>query len=195
MAYREVQRSAHPDWFNAPVPTFGDPATAQLLVVGLAPGVAGANRTGRPFTGDYAGDLLYSALLAHGFAEGTFAARADDGLILKSAAITNAVRCVPPKNKPLGAEIANCRPFLVRTIEIAEHLKIVLALGRIAHDAVIRALGSKLVAHPFAHGAMHEVGSVAVADSYHPSRYNVNTGVLTAQSFDDVMLVIRHRLG
>ncbi|MEM8853011.1 MAG: uracil-DNA glycosylase [Pseudomonadota bacterium] len=177
--YRLEQRAREPDWHNAPVDTFGDLGTASLLVVGLAPGVSGANRTGRPFTGDYAGNLLYKALLTHGFATGVFDARPDDGLTLTGAAVTNAVRCVPPQNKPTGAEINACRPFLAATIAAMPKLTVILALGRIAHDAVLRTLGERLAAHPFKHGAHHLMdGKPAVADSYHPSRYNVNTGVL-----------------
>lgn len=194
VAYREAQREAHPDWHNAPVATFGDLGAARLLVVGLAPGVAGANRTGRPFTGDYAGNLLYGALLSHGFARGTFDARPDDGLSLADAAVTNAVRCVPPQNKPVGAEINACRPFLAATIAQMNRLAVILALGRIAHDAVLRTLGAKLSAHPFAHGAQHDVGGLCVADSYHPSRYNVNTGVLTDTMFFAVVGAIAQRL-
>lgn len=189
--YRNANRAAHPDWHNAPVPTFGDIAAARLLVVGLAPGVSGANRTGRPFTGDYAGTLLYETLLAHGFAAGTFDARPDDGLVLRDAAITNAVRCVPPQNKPVGAEIAACRPFLAETITAMPRLAVILALGRIAHDAVLRTLRVRLAAHPFGHGAVHEALHPLVADSYHPSRYNVNTGVLTKPMFDSVVANIR----
>lgn len=189
--YRRDNRAKHPEWFNAPVPTFGDLSTSRLLVVGLAPGVTGANRTGRPFTGDYAGTLLYDTLIAHHFASGRFDARSDDGLVLHGVAITNAVRCVPPQNKPNGAEINACRCFLTDTIAAMPRLEIILALGRIAHDAVLRTLGTRLAAHPFRHGALHDSLTPVVADSYHPSRYNVNTGVLTAQMFDDVVRTIK----
>lgn len=192
--YREAQQHKEPDWFNAPVPTFGDPARAKLLVVGLAPGVAGANRTGRPFTGDYAGTLLYDALLAQRFASGTFDARPDDGLELIDAAVTNAVRCVPPQNKPVGAEINACRPFLAATIDALPAGAVILALGRIAHDSVIRTLGARLAAHPFCHGAFHTCGARVVADSYHPSRYNVNTGVLTSEMFGAVIAAVRSKV-
>ena len=188
VAYREEQRASEPSWHNAPVPTFGDVSSARLLIVGLAPGRAGANRTGRPFTGDYAGLLLYASLVRHGFALGTFEARPDDGLQLVDTAVTNAVRCVPPQNKPTGAEITTCRAFLATTIEHAAKLRTILALGRISHDAVIRTLGEKLSAHPFAHGARHTLpDGLVVTDSYHPSRYNVNTGVLTEAMFDRVV--------
>jgi uracil-DNA glycosylase family 4 len=196
VAFREEQRDKKPDWFNAPVPTFGDVAGARLLVVGLAPGLAGANRTGRPFTGDYAGELLYETLAAFGFSNGAFDARVDDGLELHAAAVTNAVRCVPPQNKPTGAEIRNCAPFLAATIEAMPRLRIILALGRVAHDAVLRTVGARLSDHPFAHGAVHvPLDGLELADSYHPSRYNVNTGVLTAEMFRDVVGAVRARLG
>ncbi|WP_420393062.1 uracil-DNA glycosylase [Acuticoccus sp.] len=194
VAFRDLQRRDEPTWHNAPVPTFGA-ASARLLVVGLAPGRAGANRTGRPFTGDYAGTLLYETLSAVGFANGAFDARPDDGLVLIDAAVTNAVRCVPPQNKPTGAEIRNCSVFLTATIAAMAELRVVLALGRIAHDAVVRALGGRLAHHPFRHGATHELASgVAVADSYHPSRYNVNTGVLDAAMFAEILAAVRARL-
>jgi uracil-DNA glycosylase family 4 len=188
VAFREAQRVAHPEWHNAPVPTFGDVAGARLLVVGLAPGLQGANRTGRPFTGDYAGTLLYDTLARHGLANGAFEARVDDGLMLSDAAVTNAVRCVPPQNKPTGAEMRACAPFLSATIAAMPRLAVILALGRIAHDVVLRTLGARLADHPFRHGAIHDPpDGPAVADSYHPSRYNVNTGVLDAAMFAEVV--------
>ncbi|WMS43400.1 uracil-DNA glycosylase [Acuticoccus sp. MNP-M23] len=189
--YRLAQREAVPDGFNAPVPTFWPVDAPQLLVVGLAPGVSGANRTGRPFTGDFAGEILYNALISHGFARGVFRARPDDGLELCGAAVTNAVRCVPPKNKPTGPEINTCRPFLAETISAVAGTRVILALGRIAHDTVLRTLGLKLSAYKFGHGAVHRPGSVIVADSYHPSRYNVNTRVLTPEMFDTVIANVR----
>ncbi|MEM9223432.1 MAG: uracil-DNA glycosylase [Pseudomonadota bacterium] len=189
--YRLSQRANHPNWFNAPVPTFGKPKGASLLVVGLAPGVSGANRTGRPFTGDFAGNLLYQSLGRFGFARGTFDARIDDGLTLVDAAVTNAVRCVPPQNKPTGPEIKACQPYLERTIDAMETARVILALGRIAHDAVLRTFGLTLSKHPFGHGAVHRAGTLLVTDSYHPSRYNVNTGVLTTEMFDDVVSKVR----
>ena len=181
-------------WFNAPVPTFGQ-ADARLLVVGLAPGLRGANRTGRPFTGDYAGAMLYGTLTAFGFARGTFDARPDDGLTLVDAAITNAVRCVPPKNKPTGPEIRTCRPFLVETMDAMPRLTAILALGRIAHDTLLSTLGIRKVDAPFGHNAVHVLGDGrTLHDSYHCSRYNTNTGVLTQAMFDDVFAGIRGRL-
>lgn len=188
-AFREEWRGREPVWHNAPVRTFG-PAEARLLVVGLAPGLRGANRTGRPFTGDYAGDLLYATLLKFGFAVGRYAAAPDDGLRLTDAAITNAVRCVPPENKPTGAEIRTCRAFLRATIAAHARLRAILALGRIAHDSVVRALDLPLARLPFAHGAVHDVtaaaGPLQLYDSYHCSRYNTNTGVLTTAMFEAV---------
>lgn len=182
-------RRREPSWFNAPVPTFLPPQgedTVRLLIVGLAPGLRGANRTGRPFTGDYAGDLLYGTLVAHGMARGEFKARPDDGLELVGTAITNAVRCVPPENKPVGAEISTCRTFLVPTIKGFANLRAVLALGSIAHQSTVRALGGRVAAHPFRHGGRHEIGGVTLFSSYHCSRYNTNTGVLTEEMFVNV---------
>lgn len=189
-AFRGEQRAAHPDWFNRPVPSFG-PLDAAVLVVGLAPGLRGANRTGRPFTGDYAGDLLYATLLATGFAAGEYKADPQDGLTLVNCRITNAVRCLPPQNKPVGAEIANCRPYLRGEIEGVQGLRVIVALGRIAHDSVLRALGVRLASYPFAHGALHEVGGLTVADSYHCSRYNTQTGRLTEAMFRGVFERVR----
>ncbi|MER9724936.1 MULTISPECIES: uracil-DNA glycosylase [unclassified Mesorhizobium] len=179
-------RQREPSWFNAPVPTFLPPDgedAVELLIVGLAPGLRGANRTGRPFTGDYAGDLLYSTMIAHGFARGEFKARPDDGLELIGTAITNAVRCVPPENKPVGAEIATCRSFLVPTIARCPRLRAVLALGSIAHQSTVRALGQRGAAYPFKHGGRLPAGGVTLFSSYHCSRYNTNTGVLTETMF------------
>ena len=194
VAYREANDAAHPDWFNAPVPSFGD-RNARLLVVGLAPGVQGANRTGRPFTGDFAGDLLYGTLLEFGFARGTYEARPDDGLALTGAMIANAVRCVPPQNKPTPAEAKNCLGFLKARIGALPDLEIILALGRIAHDAVLSARGVKKSAAPFAHGAEHNLGSgLRLFDSYHCSRYNTNTRRLTPEMFRSVFAEIRKRI-
>ena len=168
------------------MPTFLPPEgedSVRLLIVGLAPGLRGANRTGRPFTGDYAGDLLYSTLISHGFARGKFEARPDDSLELVGTAITNAVRCVPPENKPIGAEIATCRTFLVPTIARFPNLRAIVALGAIAHQSTVRALGQRLAAYPFSHGARHETGPLTLFSSYHCSRYNTNTGVLTEEMF------------
>lgn len=188
--YRMSQRALHPDWFNAPVPAFGN-NDAQLLIAGLAPGVSGANRTGRPFTGDYAGDLLYSTLIEFGFAEGVFRADPNDGLKLKGAMIVNAVRCVPPQNKPLPAEIKTCNNFLRSRIEALPNLKAIVALGRIAHDGVLTALAQKKSASPFSHGAEHKLPGATLFDSYHCSRYNTNTGVLTPKMFHEVFARVR----
>ena len=192
-AFRDEARAAHPDWHNAPVPSFGD-LSARLLVVGLAPGLRGANRTGRPFTGDWAGDLLYETLIDFGFASGVYDERPDDGLTLHDCRITNAVRCVPPQNKPTPAEITICRAFLVPTIDTMPKLRAIVALGRIAHESVVRGLGAKLSAMPFAHGARHQAGRLALYDSYHCSRYNTNTGVLTRDMFRDVFAAVREDL-
>ncbi len=187
-------RQREPSWFNGPVPTFlpteGE-NSVQLLIVGLAPGVRGANRTGRPFTGDYAGDLLYSTLISHGFARGEFEARPDDGLELVGTAITNAVRCVPPENKPVGAEICTCRTFLVPTIARFPNLRAVLTLGSIAHQSTVRALGQRVAAYPFKHGGQLEAGEITLFSSYHCSRYNTNTGVLTEEMFVSVFSKIK----
>ncbi|WP_347263993.1 uracil-DNA glycosylase [Nitrobacter sp.] len=188
--YRLAVRTREPDWFNAPVPSFGGPDAA-LLIVGLAPGVQGANRTGRPFTGDYAGDLLYATLLKYGFAAGRYQARPDDGLKLIDCRISNAVRCVPPQNKPLPAEINTCRAFLSATLAAMPRLRAVVALGRVAHDSAVKALGVRAAAAPFAHGAVHHIGAVTLYDSYHCSRYNTNTRVLTPEMFESVFAKVR----
>jgi uracil-DNA glycosylase family 4 len=192
-AFRQDWRRREPIWFNAPVPSFG-PSAARLLIVGLAPGLQGANRTGRPFTGDYAGVLLYETLGRFGFARGDYGARIDDGLALIDARITNAVRCVPPENKPTPAEISTCRAFLKRTMAEMGNLRAIVALGRIAHDTVAAALDVRRSAVPFAHGASHEVGKVRLFDSYHCSRYNTNTGVLTTEMFHAVFARMREFL-
>jgi uracil-DNA glycosylase len=189
-AYREEVRAKRPDWYNGAVPSFGDEA-ARVLVLGLAPGVAGANRTGRPFTGDYAGDLLYATLTRFGFANGRFAARTDDGLELADAIVANAVRCVPPANKPLPVEIATCRRFLAARIAALPRLRAVVCLGRIAHESVLRTLGARLAAYPFSHGARHAIGELVLFDSYHCSRYNTNTGRLTSEMFEAVFADLR----
>ena len=186
MVFRAANHIERPDYFNAPVPTFGS-REARLLIVGLAPGLNGANRTGRPFTGDYAGDLLYATLLRHGLARGNYDERADDGLELIDCAITNAVRCVPPHNKPTPEEIKTCRPFLDAQIAHMAHLCTILALGRIAHDSVCNALGARKAEHPFGHGKNYRIGKLTLISSYHCSRYNTNTGVLTAAMFDAVV--------
>ena len=180
------------------MPSFGDEA-AELLIIGLAPGVTGANRTGRPFTGDWAGDLLYATIDKFGFSKGKFAASPDDGLKLTGAMITNAVRCVPPENKPVGAEINACRPFLLSRIEALPKLKVMLCLGKISHDSTVRALGLKLKDHPFGHGTRYEVSAggrdYLLVSSYHCSRYNTNTGRLTAEMFEDVFAMARETIG
>jgi uracil-DNA glycosylase len=193
VAFREAWRAREATWHNAPVPSFG-PVTARLLVVGLAPGLQGANRTGRPFTGDHAGTLLYRMLAQYGFATGTYEARPDDGLVLSDARITNAVRCVPPENKPIGEEIRNCRPFLEATIAEMSNLAAILTLGRIAHDSTVVALGRRPASVAFAHGAVHLTGTVKLFVSYHCSRYNTNTGVLTPDMFAKVFAAIRRYL-
>jgi uracil-DNA glycosylase family 4 len=192
-AFREAARAREPDWFNSPVPSFGDPA-ARLLIVGLAPGLQGANRTGRPFTGDFAGELLYATLLEYGFAKGKYQARPDDGLTLLDCQISNAVRCVPPQNKPLPLEINTCRQFLLATIETMPRLRAIVALGRVAHDSMLKTLGLRSSAAPFAHGAAHQAGALRLYDSYHCSRYNTNTGVLTPQMFRNVFARVRAEL-
>ena len=188
--FRNAARDRDPSWFNSPVPSFGD-AAARLLIVGLAPGMQGANRTGRPFTGDYAGDLLYATLLKYGFAKGSYEARPDDGLALVDCRISNAVRCVPPQNKPLPAEINTCRPFLAATIATMPRLRAIVALGRVAHDTLLKTLGLRAAAAPFAHGAIHQAGPLTLYDSYHCSRYNTNTGVLTEEMFRSVFARVK----
>jgi uracil-DNA glycosylase family 4 len=189
-AFREAARVREPDWFNSPVPSFGDPK-GRLLIVGLAPGLQGANRTGRPFTGDFAGDLLYATLLEYGFAKGVYQARPDDGLTLVDCRIGNAVRCVPPQNKPLPLEINTCRQFLVATIETMANLRAIVALGRVAHESTLKTLRLRAAAAPFAHGAIHPAGALKLYDSYHCSRYNTNTGVLTPEMFRSVFAKVR----
>lgn len=191
---RQRNRAAEPTWHNAPVPSFG-PLSARLLVVGLAPGLKGANRTGRPFTGDYAGELLYSSLLSFGFARGRYGASPDDGLELRDCRVTNAVRCVPPANKPERAEILNCRPFLAAEIAAMTRLRAILALGRVAHGQVLAVLGLKGKDAPFAHGAIAEPdGRPLIAASYHCSRYNTQTGKLTPAMFHDVLRRLKVRI-
>ena len=188
--FRHAIRAREPSWFNAPVPVFGT-RDAELLIVGLAPGIQGANRTGRPFTGDYAGELLYGTLLDLGFARGQFLARPDDGLQLVNCRIANAVRCVPPQNKPLPAEIKTCRTFLHATLDDMPRLRAIVALGRIAHESAVKALGLRAKDAPFAHGAVHDAGAVTLYDSYHCSRYNTNTRVLTPQMFHAVFARVK----
>jgi len=183
----------HPDYWCRPVPPFGDPA-ARLVIVGLAPGMHGANRTGRPFTGDHAGILLYRTLHRHGFASAPESVGADDGLRLVDCRISNAVKCLPPDNKPAGSEVRNCNHFLANELRMSPGIVVVLALGAIAHRAVLRALGARLSAFPFAHGALHEPGNFRLLDSYHCSRYNTNTGRLTEAMFEDVFATARRLL-
>jgi uracil-DNA glycosylase family 4 len=194
-AFREAQGRAHPEWFNGPVPPFGD-AQSELLIVGLAPGLRGANRTGRPFTGDYAGGLLYATLRKYGFAEGEYDARPDDGLELRRVRITNAVRCVPPQNKPEVSEVANCRRFLAAEISAMPRLRAILALGAIAHHAVLAALGIRRVLFPFEHGQLHGLPcGLMLADSYHCSRLNTNTGKLSPAMFEAIFALLSTCLG
>jgi uracil-DNA glycosylase len=193
-AFRDRQALENPSWFNAPVPSFGAPR-ARLLVVGLAPGLKGANRTGRPFTGDYAGELLYATLFKYGFARGAYRADPSDGLQLVDCMITNAVRCVPPENKPTPAEVAACRPFFAARLAALPDVAILLALGRIAHDQVISAAGLKRAQFQFAHGARHDLRpGLVLFDSFHCSRYNTNTGRLTETAFHAVFEAIRAEL-
>jgi uracil-DNA glycosylase len=193
-AFRAENRTRFPDFWNAPVPSFGD-ASARLLIVGLAPGLRGANRTGRPFTGDYAGELLYGTLLKFGFARGEYAARVDDGLQLIDSMITNAVRCVPPENKPTSEEAATCRGFLKARFAAMSNVQAIVALGRVAHDNTLAAFGCRKALFPFAHGAQHALpAGPALFDSFHCSRYNTNTGRLTTEMFHAVFAAVRGML-
>ena len=192
-AFRDEWRGRKPDWFNSPVPAFG-PVNARLLVVGLAPGLQGANRTGRPFTGDYAGDLLYATLSQFGFSRGNYRADPSDGLELIDARIANAVSCVPPENKPQPAEINTCRQFLSAVIAEMPMLASIVTLGRIAHDSTVVALGQRRSAVPFTHGAAANIGKLRLFTSYHCSRYNTNTGVLTPAMFEKVFAAVRAHL-
>jgi len=186
VALRHELRGRHPDWWNAPVPAFGDRG-AWLAIVGLAPGMWGANRTGRPFTGDHSGILFYQTLLKFGLATGAYRERIDDGLRLRGCVILNSVKCLPPQNKPLPAEVANCRPYYEASLALLPNVRILVALGRIAHDNAVRTAGGRLAAHPFAHLAEHCLpdGRILIS-SYHCSRYNQNTGRLTAAMFESV---------
>jgi uracil-DNA glycosylase family 4 len=183
--YRSVNRAAHPEWFNGPAPSFGDPA-ARLLVVGLAPGRQGANRTGRPFTGDFAGVLLYDTLIKLGFAHGRYQARPDDGLTLTDCMITNAVRCAPPGNKPTPAEETSCRPFLLSQLAALPNLKVIVTLGDVARRNVLKALGLPASAGAPGHGSETTAGGYRLINSYHCSRLNTNTGRLTPAMFETV---------
>jgi len=193
-SFRADNRKRFPDFHNDPVPSFG-PLDAQLLVLGLAPGLRGANQTGRPFTGDYAGDLLYPTLLEEGWAEGRYDRRSDDGLRLRDCRIANAVRCVPPQNKPVAAEVNTCRRFLVGRIAALPNLEAIVTLGQLAHHSTIRALEGRVHEHPFGHQATSQLGPYRITASYHCSRYNTNTGVLTAEMFEAVFREVRAALG
>ncbi|MDO8411272.1 MAG: uracil-DNA glycosylase [Phenylobacterium sp.] len=194
VAYREVNRAAHPDWWNGPAPSFGDPG-ARLAVVGLAPGRMGANRTGRPFTGDFAGVLLFDTLIRLGFARGAYEARPDDGLELIDCLITNAVRCAPPGNKPETSEEATCRSFLTARLDELPNLKVIVTLGDVSRRNVLRALGLKASAGVGGHGSEFQAGPYTVINSYHCSRLNTNTGRLTPQMFEDIFVRARTLLG
>ena len=192
--YRRANRAAHRDWFNAPVPSFGG-LDARLLIVGLAPGVRGANRTGRPFTGDYAGELLYQTLLRFGLAHGQYRAAPDDGLSLAGCRVTNAVRCVPPANLPTPTEIGTCNPWLGAEIAAMPRLRGVLALGGTAHNAVVRAHGLRPARLPFRHGEIYQLPEGRLlADSYHVSRLNTNTRRLTETMFHGIVETLLHRV-
>lgn len=197
VAYRQANTAEEPSWHNAPVRSFGLD-NARLLIIGLAPGRGGANKTGRPFTGDWAGDLLYATLDKFGFSRGVYDQRPDDGLELVDAMITNAVRCVPPENKPTGEEANLCRGFLVERLNALPQLKVMLCLGKISHDNTLKALGVRLKEAPFKHGAQYNLegphGPVLLIDSYHCSRYNTNTGRLTPQMFEAIFAQIRSHL-
>jgi uracil-DNA glycosylase family 4 len=194
VAFRNEAARKEPTWFNGAVPSFGDP-NPRLLIVGLAPGLRGANRTGRPFTGDYAGELLYSTLHTFGFARGTYKADPSDGLTLVDCMITNAVRCVPPENKPLPQEIHTCRGFFSARLAALPKLKALVVLGRVAHDQTLTTLALKKSAFPFRHGARHETADgLSIFDSLHCSRLNTNTGRLTTEMFHDVFRDVRQFL-
>jgi len=194
VSLRKSLRKDHPEWWNAPVPAFGDPG-AWLAIVGLAPGKEGANRTGRPFTGDASGEMLFATLTKYGFVDGEFANDPADGIKLNKAIILNAVKCLPPENKPTGTEINNCRPYLIKALDGLPELKIILALGKIAHDSIIRQSGARLADHKFVHGAKHDLpDGRTLIDSYHCSRYNVNTGRLTVAMFEGVFAKTREPL-
>lgn len=185
-AFLDEVRREYPDYHNAPVAPFGDP-NPKLLIVGLAPGKHGANRSGRPFTGDHAGILLYEMLHRYGFASRPESLAADDGLELPGCRITNAVKCLPPDNKPTTEEVRRCNGFLKAELEALDEEAIILALGKTAHDAVLRALGLKLSSHAFAHGALHQISGRRLLDSYHCSRYNTQTGRLTETMFEAII--------
>jgi len=191
-AFRLENKEKYPNYYNAPVPSFGD-INAEILIVGLAPGLNGANQTGRPFTNDYAGDILYPALKENNLAKGVYKKIKNDGFELINTRITNAVRCVPPQNKPTTDEEKTCRQFLKEEIAAMPRLKIILCLGTISHKNVLQALGFKQSFAKFCHGAVYELPNchIKLIDSYHTSRYNINTGVLSYQMFDDIIKKIK----
>ena len=200
VAYRQENAARHPGWYNRAVPSWGDaPAAVRLLIVGLAPGVSGANRTGRPFTGDWAGDLLYATMLDQGLATGTYERDPRDTLRLRGAMITNAVRCVPPQNKPVADEVNTCRAFLAARIAALPNLRALLCLGKISHDSTVRALGGRVAAAKFGHGTAYDMdgpgGALALVSSYHCSRYNTNTGKLTEAMFAEAMATAKAAAG
>ncbi len=186
VAYRHACQAEFPNWWNAPVQAFGDPQ-AWLAIIGLAPGKHGANRTGRPFTGDASGPLLYETLAKFGLTDGTYAAKIDDDLSLKGAMIVNAVKCLPPENKPTPEEVRTCRPFLERQLAALPNVRVVVALGAIAHQSAVKVLGGRLPKATFGHLNEHRMpGGRMLIDSYHCSRYNQNTGRLTPEMFEAV---------
>lgn len=191
--FRDQNALKKPAYHNAPVGSFGD-LLARFLIVGLAPGFSGANATGRPFTGDYAGEVLYPALITHGLAVGDYQARADDGLRLIDTRITNTVRCVPPQNQPTPQEIRTCSAFLAQEIQAMPHLSVILTLGKVAYDTTLRLLGGSPARAPFAHGILKQQGHYTLIASYHTSRYNINTGRLTKAMFDDIMHIVLEKL-
>ena len=197
VAYRERNQIDYPDFHNAPVPTWVPEKnldSVELLIIGLAPGLKGANRTGRPFTGDFAGNLLYETLTKHGFAKGEYAADPNDGLQLHRTAITNAVRCLPPQNKPIGVEINTCRQFLIQTLSQLKNLKVLVTLGGIAHASTMKTLDLRISDHPFVHNRIHDLGTYKAISSYHCSRYNTQTKRLTPEMFDSVFLNVSNLL-
>ncbi len=195
LKFRSENKLKYPSYHNGPVESFGS-LDAQILVVGLAPGLNGANRTNRPFTNDYAGDILYPTLKDFGFAKGEYKRVKDDGYELINVRVTNSVRCVPPQNKVTADEIAACRPYLQQEIAAMPNLRIILSLGAVSHGAVLQALGYKKSAFKFAHGAEHRLfnHNIILKDSYHTSRYNINTGVLSAEMFAAIVADIKNML-
>ncbi len=192
--FRASNRNSYPHFFNCPVPSFGSINSA-FLVVGLAPGLKGANQTGRPFTGDYAGIILYKSLKKYGFAKGNYEQRADDGFELVNCRVTNAVRCVPPENKPENYEINQCNNFLQPEIKEMKNLRIILSLGVVSHNAVLKAFGHKLSFAKFKHGAKHQLSrQITLIDSYHSSRYNISTKLLSAEMFDEIIAEVNNHL-